>query len=128
MSVRAKKLEIYHCLSFAPTETPQVIEFGSPTVFIGPNNAGKSTTIRILQLIAKFIRERGLTREGKLNSSFVDLSWWGQHEPKSPVRAVLTLEVPQRFREHHGAALDAYAKDGVITLEMALKFDGDNVV
>jgi hypothetical protein len=66
---------------------------GRFNILIGPNNSGKSTVLRFLQVLASQIQKR-LDLPIRLSWDQADRSWWWQGETDQPIRARLIFSGP----------------------------------
>jgi len=91
MHLRSIRLEGYR--SAAPGAPLLMDELGRFNILIGPNNSGKSTVLRFLQVVASLFR-RSTELVRKLQWEQVDRSWWWQSDPQHEIRSELVFASP----------------------------------
>lgn len=91
MYLRSVTLEGYR--SAAHGNVLAIDRLGKFNAFIGPNNSGKSTICRFLQVVASLVKDRP-SLPLKLPWEKVDTSWWWQSGTSKPIKALLTLSTP----------------------------------
>jgi predicted ATP-dependent endonuclease of OLD family len=68
-------------------------DLGRFNILIGPNNSGKSTVLRFLQVVSSLFRKKTELLL-KLPWEQVDRSWWWQSDPKHPIQSELVFAAP----------------------------------
>jgi len=91
MYLRSVTLEGYRSAAHGSVLT--IDRLGRFNAFIGPNNSGKSTICRFLQVVASLVKDRPAIPL-KLLWEKVDTSWWWQSGTSKPIKALLTLSAP----------------------------------
>ena len=66
---------------------------GRFNILIGPNNSGKSTVLRFLQVVASVVG-KNTDMLVRIPWDQADSSWWWQSNTKQPIRAELIFETP----------------------------------
>ena len=123
MQVVAVQLDIFHFMGIAPkAPEQQSLRLGRRTVLVGPNNAGKSTVVRLLQLIATLITECGLSPEIRLPRDKLDQGYWWNRDVKVPLHASLTLEYDKEYATELNYAPGAAALDGRAIVDFTAVF------
>ena len=84
---------------------------GQFNILIGPNNSGKSTVLRFLQVVASLIGKKG---ELPLTIPWdqADRSWWWQGAVDSPIRSELVFAAPAPTHEVDTKAPGRFEHDG----------------
>lgn len=91
MHLRSITLEGYRS---APHGTPLILDrLGRFNILIGPNNSGKSTVLRFLQVVASQV-EKATDLPITLTWDRADRSWWWQGGVEHPISATLTFVAP----------------------------------
>jgi predicted ATP-dependent endonuclease of OLD family len=91
MYLRSITLEGYRSV---PRSSPlKMDKLGRFNILIGPNNSGKSTVLRFLQVVASIV-VKNASMPIKIPWDQADSSWWWQSETKQPIRAELIFETP----------------------------------
>ena len=91
MVLKSITLEGYRSV---PQNKPlELQKLGRFNILIGPNNSGKSTVLRFLQVVASLVDKRAELLI-KIPWGQVDRSWWWQSEIGHPIRAELVFEAP----------------------------------
>lgn len=109
MLLRSITLEGYRSAAHG---TALVIDrLGHFNVFIGPNNSGKSTVCRFLQVVASLVANRSdlpivLTWEQ------IDTSWWWQNAVDRPIMATLNFESPAPAHQLDAKTPGRFEQDG----------------
>jgi len=91
--MRLKSISIEGYRSAAHGKPLVMDRLGYFNILIGPNNSGKSTVCRFLEVLTAVINdatEFPLIREPEL----VDSAWWWQNSTAKPIRAELTFAGP----------------------------------
>ncbi len=119
MHLRSIKLEGYR--SVAPGAPLVMSELGRFNILIGPNNSGKSTVLRFLQVVSSLFPNKGeLLRT--IPSEQVDRSWWWQSNVENPIRAELVFAGPVPRHDIEPKAPGKFEHDGewrvTITISM----------
>lgn len=91
MHLRSITLEGYR--SVPPGSPLTLDDLGRFNVLIGPNNSGKSTVLRFLQVLALLIGKKSELRF-TIPWEQVDRSWWWQSNVEEPIRAELVFSGP----------------------------------
>ncbi|XXT21523.1 AAA family ATPase [Sorangium sp. So ce429] len=109
MHLRSITLEGYR--SAGHEKSLQIDRLGRFNVFIGPNNSGKSTVCRFLQVVASLI-QRHHRIPIELTWDQVDSSWWWQSDVSKPIRASLIFASPVPTHEFDSSAPGRFEHDG----------------
>jgi predicted ATPase len=129
-----RTIELIGYRSVPPGSPLKMEHLGRFNILIGPNNSGKSTVLRFLQVIASVL-VKNATMVTKISwDQAADSSWWWQSDIKQSIRGELTFEAPVpnieleakepgRF-EHNGQwrisiAITEHEKQGFCTLVVA---------
>src|SRR5258705_8674646 len=92
--------------------TPIIIDqLGRFNILIGPNNSGKSTVLRFLQVVASLV---GKKAELPLRIAWeqVDRGWWWQSNIQHPIRAELVFETPAPAHDVDSKAPGRFEHEG----------------
>src|SRR5258708_39670779 len=109
MHLRSISLEGYR--SAAPGAPLVMDELGRFNILIGPNNSGKSTVLRFLQVVASLFRKKAELHL-KLPWDQVDRSWWWQSDVQHPIRSELIFAAPAPPHEVEANAPGKFENDG----------------
>ena len=91
MHLRSITLEGYRSAAHGK---PLVIDrLGRFNIFIGPNNSGKSTVCRFLQVVADLVAKKS-DLPIPLTPEQIDTSWWWQSGTDKPISATLIFAAP----------------------------------
>lgn len=109
MHLRSISLEGYRS---ACHDAPILMDrLGRCNVLIGPNNSGKSTVLRFLQVVASLI-EKGFELPITLSWDQADRSWWWQGKTDQPIKATLVFSTPVPAHEVEPTAPGRFDNDG----------------
>jgi predicted ATPase len=84
---------------------------GRFNILIGPNNSGKSTVLRFLQVVASLVR-KGSGLVLRIPWDQVDRSWWWQSDVQHPISSELVFEAPAPSHEIEVNAPGKFEHDG----------------
>src|SRR5436853_2226078 len=109
MHLRSITLEGYR--STPPGSPLRMDNIGQFNILIGPNNSGKSTVLRFLQVVASLIGKKG---ELPLTIPWdqADRSWWWQGAVDDPIRSELVFAAPAPIHEVDTKAPGRFEHDG----------------
>ncbi len=109
MYLRSISLEGYRS---APHGSPLTLErLGQHNILIGPNNSGKSTVLRFLEVAASLLRE-GAELPVQLAWAQADSSWWWQSAIEKPITASLVFAGPAPAHSVPPTAAGRFEHDG----------------
>jgi predicted ATPase len=102
---------------------------GRFNVLVGPNNSGKSTVLRFLEVLASLVRAHDkwpIT----LSWDETDRSWWWQGTVEQPITATLMFAAPAPAHELENSFPGRFEHDGNwrVTIEVSAKIGGDCIV
>jgi Asp-tRNA(Asn)/Glu-tRNA(Gln) amidotransferase C subunit len=86
-------------------------DLGRFNILIGPNNSGKSTVLRFLQVVASLFR-RKTELLLKLPWEQVDRSWWWQSDAQHPIQSELIFSAPAPPHETDAKDPGKFEHDG----------------
>lgn len=109
MRLRSITIEGYRSVAHGK---PLVIDgLGQFNLFIGPNNSGKSTVCRFLQVVADLVAKRS-ELPILLTPEQVDTSWWWQSDTDKPITATLVFASPAPKHQLDARAPGRFEHDG----------------
>jgi energy-coupling factor transporter ATP-binding protein EcfA2 len=86
-------------------------QLGRFNFLIGPNNSGKSTVLRFLQVAASLLTKKP-EMPIRLTWEEADRSWWWQSDVTQPIRATLTFATPAPAHELDPKVPGKFEHDG----------------
>jgi energy-coupling factor transporter ATP-binding protein EcfA2 len=109
MHLRTITLEGYR--SIPPGSPLKMDNLGRFNILIGPNNSGKSTVLRFLQVVASLVGKRN---ELPLTIPWdqADRSWWWQGAVDNPIQSELVFAAPAPAHEIDSNAPGQFEHDG----------------
>jgi AAA domain, putative AbiEii toxin, Type IV TA system len=109
MHLRAITLEGYR--SIPPGSPLKMDNLGRFNILIGPNNSGKSTVLRFLQVVASLVGKKGEFPR-TIPWDQADRSWWWQGVVEKPIRSELVFAAPVPAHDVDPKAPGRFEHDG----------------